>query len=275
MDHSRKAILTKNWLVSILLAIPLALTMIGPGHNTPQAQASGCGHPIVDILYYQSHVAPNAPGVSPQPNSCWSWSDMRGVNQPNWRICSVNNPNNPYPHVDFYGTGPGYAYDDTNASHANENTVIKQNCLGTNTQLYLEYEAPGGCSSPNWIGRVPSGVSVYHFLLETYCSDSGRDIASFVNAFTYTSTVGGVVNIGADVPNSDGGPCASSCQTHLTSDIQAVCNQTPAGLSSAYTLTIQCRRTWSDGSTPQSTAAPEINRSQLRRPIAMMVAMVA
>jgi hypothetical protein len=212
--------------VAPLLAL-LALSAIqfaGPAGTTPLAKASGCGHPIVDILYYQSHVAPNAGGVSPQPNSCWSWSDMRGVSQPNWRICSVN-PG--YPTIKFYGVGPGYAYDDTNSSHSSENSVIL-NCLGTNTQLYLEYEAASSCST-NWIGRVPSGISVYHYLREVYCSDSGRDVSSFVSAFTYSSTVGAVVNVGADVPTGDGGPCASSCQSNLTADVQAVCNRTPAG----------------------------------------------
>ena len=208
----------------VALVALAGIQLVGPATSSPVAKASGCGHPIVDILYYQSHVAPTASGVSPQPNSCWSWSDMRGVDQPNWRICSVN-PG--YPTVKFYGTGPGYAYDDTNSSHANENNVIL-NCLGTNTQLYLEYEAASSCSA-NWVGRVPSGISVYHFLLETYCSDSGRDMSSFVSAFTYTSAVGAVVNVGADVPTSDGGPCASSCQSHLTADVQAVCNRTPAG----------------------------------------------
>lgn len=230
MTGLARANLTTRHRIAILLLAFLALLAVqltGPKSSTPAARASGCGFPVVDILYYTSHVAPNASGVSPLPNGCWNWSDMRGVNQSNWRICSVN-PG--YPSIHFYGTGPGYAYDDTNASHSNENSVVL-NCLGTNRQLYLEYEAASSCSA-NWIGRVPSGVSVSHFLLETYCSDSGRDVPSLVNAFAYTSVVGGVVNVGADVPTSDGGPCAagaSACHSNLTADVQAVCNQTPAG----------------------------------------------
>jgi hypothetical protein len=216
----------------LVLAAALIAAQVGwtSGTSTGQrAQAAGCGFPVVDILYYASHVAPNAGGVATQPNGCWNWSDMRGVDQSNWRICSVN-PG--YPSIHFYGTGPGYAYDDTNASHGSENSVVSS-CLGTNPQLYLEYEAASSCST-NWVARVPSGVTVYHYLREVYCSDSGRDVSSFVTAFTYTSTVGAVVNVGADVPATlngvtIGGPCSSGCQANMTADIQAVCNRTPAG----------------------------------------------
>jgi len=180
----------------------------------------------VFILYYKTHVAPNASGVSPLPNGCWTWADLRGVSQPNWTICRYNNTP--------FGSGGSYAYDDTNPGHSNpsDSSQITGNCLGGHTTLNVEYEAPGGCTSANWTGVIPTGVTVNHFQLETYCSDSDNDHPTWVNGFTYTSSVGAVVNVGADVPSGDGGPCTlggTTCMNQLTNDVETACNNTPSG----------------------------------------------
>lgn len=221
--------------VAALLAV-VAATAVGAQAATPgriparasqTTQAQSCRNLHVFITYYMTHVAPNASGVSPTPNGCWTWADLRGVSQPNWTICHYNaSPN---------GSGSSYAYDDTNPNHSSptdSSWITGSNCLNGKTTLNVEYEATGGCSSANWTGVVPTGVTVNHFLLETYCSDTDRDHTSWVNGFTYTSTVGAVVNVGADVPTGDGGPCslgATNCQNDLTNDVETACDNTPNG----------------------------------------------
>jgi hypothetical protein len=215
-----------------VIAVVAAAAQATPTGGARPMRASQEGHSLtcrslhVFILYYQSHVAPNAGGVSPAPNGCWTWADLRGVSQPNWKICHYNGLPN--------GTGASVAYDDTSPNHTSptdSSQITGSNCLGGSSgTVNVEYESPGNCSTPNWTDVVPSGVTVIHRHLETYCGDSSRDSNALVSGFTYTSTYGAVVNVGADVPNGDGGPCtigATNCMNNLTNDVETACNNTP------------------------------------------------
>lgn len=212
------------------------------------SNAFPCSRKItVDILYYQSHVSPTHGGVTTKPNGCWNWRDLRGVNQPNWRICAVQG----YPNLVFYGNGAKSVYDDTNASHQSpaESGVVVNSCLGgVRSTLNIEYLAVGNtCPTKNWKRVRGSSITVKLFLYETYCSDSTRDVSSLVSGssqYSASATQGGVVNIGADIPSAYGGPCGagtSACKSRMTSDVTAVCNRTGGGwtmgLYSNYGLT--------------------------------------
>jgi hypothetical protein len=188
-----------------------------PGTEGPTVAATCGKRANADILFYQSHVAPNAAGVSPLPNGCWAWSDFRGVNQAGYYICTASGQTYGSP------TNPNKIYDDTNQqlrTVAQDNTNIS-NCLapsGSHTVAY-EYMAArstSGCAAA-WRKTAPSGVTVNIYQAETYCTDATRD--SFAGSYTPSSNTGGVVNVTPDVSN----------RTNLIADINGVCNRTATG----------------------------------------------
>ena len=225
------ALLALAVISAIVLGSQLAAADPSTSKSIPTTPSATCGKRAnVKILFYMSQVAPNT--VSPLPNGCWAWSSIRGVDAIGYHVCSVN----PWFTWTVYGSAsnPQKVYDDTNSSHTSpdENSLIKNGwngspCLNGSTTLNVEYQAASGCSA-NWVKRIPSGVTVQLYQAETYCSDPGRDVSSLVSAYTASSTSGGVVNAGADVP-SPSGPCTASCQSHMTTDINGVCNRTQTG----------------------------------------------
>jgi hypothetical protein len=220
-----------------LSAGPTAAARLGVAPTAPRPTISVCADtPAVYIYWAAFHRPPTYSTVSPQPNACWISTEYdlnSAYEHSNWTICDGYPSVQQHPH----GDGSLTAYDDTNASHVSpdESTAIANGCLNGGSHLDLEFEAAGagyctGDSSHNWVARN-TGFTVGVYLRELYrYANSCRD--EITCPTPSDSTHGCVINAGADVPVSFGGPCGgavSGCKAQLATDISNVCNNDNSG----------------------------------------------
>lgn len=224
----------------LAFGVPLLATLAVVSGGAASSPPIVCGTTgTVDVFWSAAHD--NSSHGSPTPNGCWSTNDFYSSTSTQWSVCGWGTGSGTW-----HGPAPGtqIVYNDTNASHtmsiyndsdgdSQENDLIYWYCL-PGSYLDVELEAPGSgsCGTTNYQDRN-TDFTVGVYLKETYCADGDRNSI----ACNPTASHGCMMNAGAYVPFSYGGPCrdgTSTCKSELNAAFETAC----ANYSSGYTLGI-------------------------------------